>query len=162
MLYVSVNKQLVNFQNFLGVLTWLPGKGLNAFSHLKYLPVQRTPFSWAVYSRDLRAERAWPTVCLEIIQKKVEHIPRVVSLYVIHWGGAFGWGTSLQAGRSRFWWGHWHNPSGRAMALGSTQLPTEISTRDICWGEGSRCVGLTTLPTSGADCPEILYKRLTL
>jgi hypothetical protein len=47
------------------------------------------------------------------------------------------------------------------MALGTTQLPTEISTRDICWGKGGRCVGLTTMPTSGADCPEILYKRLS-
>ena len=26
---------------------------------------------------------------------------------------------------------HWLNPSGRTMALGSTQLLTEISTRDI-------------------------------
>jgi hypothetical protein len=26
---------------------------------------------------------------------------------------------------------HWHNPSGRAMALGSTQLLTEMSTKDI-------------------------------
>jgi hypothetical protein len=46
------------------------------------------------------------------------------------------------------------------MALGSTQLLTEISTRDIFWGKGGRCVGLTTLPTSCADCLEILYKRL--
>jgi hypothetical protein len=29
---------------------------------------------------------------------------------------------------------HWHNPSGRTMALGSTQPLTEISTRDISWG----------------------------
>jgi len=42
-------------------------------------------------------------------------------------GGAVGWGTALQAGRSRvrlptvpldFF--HWHNPSGRTMTLGST------------------------------------------
>ena len=31
------------------------------------------------------------------------------------------------------------------MALGSTQPLTEISTRDISWGKGGRCVGLTTL-----------------
>jgi hypothetical protein len=29
---------------------------------------------------------------------------------------------------------HWHNPSGRTMALGSTQPPTEMSTRNISWG----------------------------
>ena len=47
-------------------------------------------------------------------------------------GGAVGWGTALQRRRSRF---HWHNPSGRPMALGSTQLQTEMSTRYIPWGE---------------------------
>jgi len=29
---------------------------------------------------------------------------------------------------------HWHNPSGRTMALGSTQSVTEMSTRNISWG----------------------------
>jgi len=29
---------------------------------------------------------------------------------------------------------HWHNPSGRTMALGSTQPLTEMSTRCISWG----------------------------
>ena len=29
---------------------------------------------------------------------------------------------------------HWHNPSDRAMALGSTQTLTEMSTRSISWG----------------------------
>jgi hypothetical protein len=28
----------------------------------------------------------------------------------------------------------WHNPFGRTMALGSTQPPTEMSTRNISWG----------------------------
>ena len=28
---------------------------------------------------------------------------------------------------------HWHNPSGRTMALGSTQPLTEMSTRNISW-----------------------------
>jgi hypothetical protein len=67
-------------------------------------------------------------------------------------GGAVGWGTPLQAGRSRV---HWHNPSGRTMDLGSIQPLTEMSTRDISWGKGGRCVGLTTLPPSCADCLEI-------
>ena len=29
---------------------------------------------------------------------------------------------------------HWYKPSGRTMALGSTQPPTEMSTRKISWG----------------------------
>jgi hypothetical protein len=51
---------------------------------------------------------------------------------------------------------HLHNPSGRTMALGSTQPLTEMSTRNISWGaKGGRCVGLTTLPPSCADCLQI-------
>jgi len=46
------------------------------------------------------------------------------------------------------------------MALGSVQSLTEMSTTNICWwvgggGKGNRCVGLTTLPLSCADCLEI-------
>jgi len=36
------------------------------------------------------------------------------------------------------WWQwifHWHNPSDRTMALGSTQPLTEMSTRSISWGK---------------------------
>jgi hypothetical protein len=32
------------------------------------------------------------------------------------------------------WIFHWPNPSGRTMALGSTQPLTEMSTRNISWG----------------------------
>jgi hypothetical protein len=55
-------------------------------------------------------------------------------------GGAVGWGTALQTGRSRvrlptesriF---QWLNPSGRIVALGSTQPLTEMSTRHHSWG----------------------------
>ena len=31
-------------------------------------------------------------------------------------------------------WCHWHNPSDRTMALGSTQPLTEMGTRSISWG----------------------------
>jgi len=46
------------------------------------------------------------------------------------------------------------------MALGLPQSLTEMSTRNISWavkvaGKGGRCVGLTTLPPSYADCLEI-------
>jgi hypothetical protein len=41
-------------------------------------------------------------------------------------------------------------------ALCSTQPLTEMSTRNISWGgKRGRCVGLTTLPPSCADCLEI-------
>jgi hypothetical protein len=41
------------------------------------------------------------------------------------------------------------------MALGLTQPLTEMSTRNISWGKGSRCVELTTLPPSCVDRLEI-------
>jgi len=41
------------------------------------------------------------------------------------------------------------------VALGLTQLLTEMSTRNILWGKGGRCVGLTTLLPSCVDCLEI-------
>jgi hypothetical protein len=52
---------------------------------------------------------------------------------------------------------HRHNPSGRAMAVGSTQPVTEMSTRSISWGggQGYQCVGLTTLQPSCANHLEI-------
>jgi hypothetical protein len=41
------------------------------------------------------------------------------------------------------------------MTLGFTQPLTEMSPRDISWGKGGRCVWLTTLPSSRADCLKI-------
>jgi len=42
------------------------------------------------------------------------------------------------------------------MVLRSTQPLTEMSIRNIsCWGGGGRCLALTTLPPSCADCLEI-------
>jgi hypothetical protein len=40
--------------------------------------------------------------------------------------------ASIPDGVSGFF--HWHNPFGHAMALGSTQPLTEMSTRNISWG----------------------------
>jgi hypothetical protein len=64
----------------------------------------------------------------------------------------------LQTGRSRdrvpmrWIFSNLPNPSGRAMALGSTHPLTEMSTRNLKkknWGvKGGRLVGLTTLPSS--------------
>jgi hypothetical protein len=56
-------------------------------------------------------------------------------------GSVVGWGTMLQAGRSRIrvpmrWiFFNWPNPSSRTMALGSTQPLTEMSTRNIPGGK---------------------------
>jgi len=47
------------------------------------------------------------------------------------------WATNRQVAGSIpvgiIWIFQWHNPSGRTMALGSTQLLTEMSTRCISW-----------------------------
>ena len=67
-------------------------------------------------------------------------------------GSAVHWGTALQSGRSQVVTGI----SGHTMTLGSTQPATEMSTRNIsCGDKGSRCIVLTTLPPSCADCLEI-------
>jgi hypothetical protein len=77
---------------------------------------------------------------------------------------AVDWGTALQAGRLRVQFPvvtgifnfHWHNPSGRTMALRSTQPLTETSTGNISWGgKSGQCIGLTTLPPSCVDCFKI-------
>ena len=54
---------------------------------------------------------------------------------------------------------HWRNLSIRTMALGLTQPLTEMSTRNISWGKGGRCVGLTTLPPS---CAVVVWSLGTL
>jgi hypothetical protein len=51
---------------------------------------------------------------------------------------------------------HWHNHSGRTMALGLTQSLPEISTKN----KDGRYIGLTTLPPSCADCLEIWESQL--
>jgi hypothetical protein len=47
---------------------------------------------------------------------------------------------------------HRHNPSCRTMAQGSTQPLTEMTTRNISWGKGGWCIGLTNLQPSFAYC----------
>ena len=92
------------------------------------------------------------------------YLPKTIEFPTI-W--LYFWGT-----RWRSWLRHWstsrkvagsipdgvigifqlHNPSGRTMALGSTQSPTEMTTRDVSLGgKDGRCVRLTTLPPSCAD-----------
>jgi hypothetical protein len=70
-------------------------------------------------------------------------------------GSVVGWGTMLQAGRSRVWFPMrslnfflWPNPSSRTVALESTQPLKERSTRNRPGLKGGRRVGLTTSPPS--------------
>jgi hypothetical protein len=46
------------------------------------------------------------------------------------------------------------------MAFEPTKHLTEMSTRNI--SQNGRCVGLTTLPPSYADCPEILEPSVSV
>jgi len=51
----------------------------------------------------------------------------------------------------------WLNPSGRNMAVGSTQPLTEMITKNISWGvKTAVAYGLPNLPPSCTDCLEIL------
>ena len=72
-------------------------------------------------------------------------------------GEAVGWGRKVAGSIPDGVIGifHWHNHSCRNMTLQSTQPLSEMSTRNISWGKGGRCIGLTTLPPSCADCLEI-------
>ena len=51
---------------------------------------------------------------------------------------------------------HWHNPSGRTMALGADSVSNRNEYQEyFLGGKGGRYVGLTNLPPSCADCLEI-------
>jgi hypothetical protein len=83
---------------------------------------------------------------------------------------AVGRGTAIQVGRSRVRFPkgvigifHWHNPSGRTMALGLTQPLTEMSTRNISWGQRRpvrRADNLTT--TLQAGRPWVWFPMVSL
>jgi chloramphenicol 3-O-phosphotransferase len=76
--------------------------------------------------------------------RHVGHLPRIVWCMLGGGvrGGAVGWGTALQAVRSRVWFRMLLlelfidiiPPSRRSVALGLTQPLTEMSTRNISWG----------------------------
>jgi hypothetical protein len=68
-------------------------------------------------------------------------------------GKVVGWGTMLEAGRSRIRFPmrsldffNWSNPSSRTMALGSTQPLTEMSARNIPGGKGRPVRKALTFP----------------
>jgi hypothetical protein len=50
-------------------------------------------------------------------------------------------------------WGHWDFSLNKSFR--STQPLTELSTRDVSWGKGGRCIQLMTFPPSCAYSLEI-------
>ena len=54
---------------------------------------------------------------------------------------------------------HWHNPSGRTMAVGLTACDRNEYQEYFLGGKGGQCIGLTTLPHSCADSLEIWEPR---
>jgi hypothetical protein len=82
------------------------------------------------------------TLCTLYIVPKGHAVTQWLRQCATHWKVA----GSIPDGVRSF---HRHNPSGRTMALGSTQPLTVPGI--IPGGKGSRCVELTTLPSSCAD-----------
>ena len=84
-------------------------------------------------------------------------------------GGIVGWDTALQVGRSQvrimmvsleFFFDI--IPPAAPRSLASNRPLTDVDTRNISLvGKGGRCVGLTTLPPSCADCLEIWEPQTT-
>jgi len=116
-------------------------------------------------TRDLPACRP----CLKQLRHRVPHIYPNLGLYLVlvleklgARGGAVGWGTALQTGRSRV-----------RFPMVSLEIFIDIILPAALWpwgwlslwqkwvpgifpgGKGGGCVGLTTLPPSRADCHEI-------
>ena len=82
--------------------------------------------------------------------------------YITIWGArrsAVGWGTALQVGRSRVRFPMVsHNPSGRR---GVDPASNRNEYQEYFLGsKDGRCVGVTTLPPSCADCLEIWRHQL--
>jgi hypothetical protein len=75
------------------------------------------------------------------------------------------WGTLLQAGRlrvrapRRWTFLNLPNPSSRSMTLGSTQHLTEMSTRNLPWGEGGKGRSARKADNLTAICEPIVYRK---
>ena len=136
---VDISKLIVAFRNFANALGTIIGQGRNLIARVvaylntnKYLLNAAQFITYRLHVQRGTRWHSWLRRCATS-RKVAGSIPDGVI-------GIF----------------HWHNPSGRTVALGSTQPLTEMSTGNISWGcKGGRCVGLTTLPLSCADCLEI-------
>ena len=65
----------------------------------------------------------------------------------------------LEGHRFESWWDNWDFSVFFFWARYSHGVDSaliEMSTRDVSWGKGGRCIGLTTLPPSCVNCVEIL------
>jgi hypothetical protein len=114
--------------------------------------------TWA-YSSILKMEAVHSTdISVNFYQTTRRHITQDTTLYSINRHNPkshtenkidslllriVGWGTTLQAGRSRvrvpmrpLYFFSWPNPTSRTIALGSTQPLKEMSTRNLPEGKG--------------------------
>jgi hypothetical protein len=101
---------------------------------------------WGAVPKAGRSRARFPTVSLELF---IDILFLVGAQWLRHCATNRKVAGSIPDGVGFF---HWHNPSGRTMSLGPTQPLTEMSTRNISWGKGGRCVGLTTLPLATFMC----------
>jgi hypothetical protein len=113
---------------------------------------QKNHWTWEDVSREVVVLRRYMIVQYYLKQSK----------HTGSRGGAVGWGTTLQAGRSWF-----------RFPMVSLEFFTDVILRShydngvdsisdinvhqeyLLWGKGGQCVGLTTLLYSCAYCPEI-------
>jgi len=78
---------------------------------------------------------SWPC-WREVAAQKIWSVPEAVGTAVAQWlrRCATNWKVAGSIPEDVIGIFHWHNPSDRTMALGSTQPLTEMSTRSISWG----------------------------
>jgi hypothetical protein len=107
----------------------------------------------------IHSECEWVFDVVVLRRKRIKKYDLYLVMYLFIYGArgsVAGWGTILQAGRTRVRFqmrsSDFFNlpiPSSCAMALGLTQPVTEMSTRNIPGGvKGGWCVRLTTIPPS--------------
>jgi len=102
-------------------------------------------FNWIWFRKSLARQRCWPSVNLGKIGPDTlfKGVIQFLTYFPCLWGTRWRiWlrycATSRKVAGSIpdgvIWIFHWHNLSGRTMALGLTQPLTEMSTRNISWG----------------------------